>query len=288
MSTALRIAIGSFGRVALLDMDRPLVRHAHSHCHVLIKVEGHDTKFEVGGRTVPLTDEVAVLVNAGQPHSYTHQVGQPPTIILALYIKPRWLGLFRRDWTASAAPNFFTAPGGQLTDSMRRRAHDLAEAMLLDPGNAAEHERLISRVMIATIERMSHWREAGSSYRALARSSPTPDRRVARAKARIEEEPGAIGSMDGLARDVGLSRAQFFRLFERTVGLTPRVYLNMVRIERAVQQVAAQDQTIARISNDLGFSVPAHFSRFFHDHAGSAPTHFRLASTISDGFETDG
>jgi hypothetical protein len=35
MSTALRIAHGAFGRVALLDMDRSLVRHAHHHCHVL-------------------------------------------------------------------------------------------------------------------------------------------------------------------------------------------------------------------------------------------------------------
>ncbi|MGC1665171.1 MAG: AraC family transcriptional regulator, partial [Bradyrhizobium sp.] len=38
MSTALRIAHGAFGRVALLDMDESLVRHAHPHCHVLLKV----------------------------------------------------------------------------------------------------------------------------------------------------------------------------------------------------------------------------------------------------------
>lgn len=280
--------MGSFGRVALLDMDRPLVRHAHAHCHVLIKVEGHDTEFEVGGRTVPLTDDIAVLVNAGQPHSYTHRPEQPPTIILALYIEPHWLGHFRRNWTASAAPDFFPTPGGQLSASMRRRAHDLAEVMLLDPGNAVEHERLISRVMIATIERMAHWQEVGASLRKIARSSPPPDRRIQRAKARIEEMPGAVISMDGLARDVGLSRAQFFRLFEGTVGLTPRVYLNMVRIERAVRQVAARDRSISAISDDLGFSVPAHFSRFFHDHAGSAPSRFRLASTMPDHFETDG
>jgi len=48
MSTALRIAHGSFGRVALLDMDASLVRHAHPHCHVLLKVEGADTHFLVG------------------------------------------------------------------------------------------------------------------------------------------------------------------------------------------------------------------------------------------------
>jgi hypothetical protein len=36
MSTALRIVHDNFGRVALLDMDCSLVRHAHPHCHVLL------------------------------------------------------------------------------------------------------------------------------------------------------------------------------------------------------------------------------------------------------------
>src|SRR5450759_972283 len=65
MSTALRIAHGAFGRVALLDMDRSLVRHAHPLCHVLIKADGADTQFSVGDNLVPLTDTQAAV-------SYTH------------------------------------------------------------------------------------------------------------------------------------------------------------------------------------------------------------------------
>jgi len=38
MSTALRIVHGNSGRVALLDMDCSLVRHAHPHCHVLLNL----------------------------------------------------------------------------------------------------------------------------------------------------------------------------------------------------------------------------------------------------------
>jgi len=45
MSNALRIAHGQFGRVALLDMDASLVRHAHPQCHVLLKARGADTQF---------------------------------------------------------------------------------------------------------------------------------------------------------------------------------------------------------------------------------------------------
>jgi hypothetical protein len=83
MSTALRIAHGAFGRVALLDMDWSLVRHAHPHCHVLLKVEGADTQFVVGDTVYPLTNETAVLVNGWQPHCYVHDPKKPHTIILA-------------------------------------------------------------------------------------------------------------------------------------------------------------------------------------------------------------
>jgi hypothetical protein len=88
MSTALRIAHGAFGRVALLDMDRSLVRHAHPHCHVLLKVDGSDTQFAVDDSFVPLTDRQAVLINAWEAHAYVHQPASPRTVILALYIEP--------------------------------------------------------------------------------------------------------------------------------------------------------------------------------------------------------
>src|SRR6267154_3422889 len=107
MSTALRIVHGNFGRVALLDMDCSLVRHAHPHCHVLLKVEGADTQFVVGNRIHPLTDSVAVLVDGWQPHSYVHDPARPRTLILALYVEPEWLKAFRPGWAASGAPGFF-------------------------------------------------------------------------------------------------------------------------------------------------------------------------------------
>lgn len=140
MSNALRVAKGPFGRVALLDMDRPLVRHAHPHCHVLLKVEGADTQFSVRDRIVPLRDESAVLVNAWEPHAYAHYAGQPATIILALYIEPKWLQAFRPNWRASGAPDFFADSVGGTTPGIRRLTRELAEAMVQEPGNAAAHE----------------------------------------------------------------------------------------------------------------------------------------------------
>lgn len=282
MSSALRIAIGRFGRVALLDMDRPLVKHAHAQCHVLLKVEGVDTEFDVGGRRVDLTDESAVLINAWEHHSYVHRAGQPPTIILALYIEPNWLSAFRDNWQASAEPGFFPQSGGAITPQIRRQARETAEAMVQDPGDAAAHERLIGGLMVSIIERLALWREVLPSLRERAAAMRAPDRRIAQALALMRTEPARITSMDWLARESGLSRAHFFRLFEAETGISPRVYLNTQRVERAVQAVSGHSRSFTDISNDLGFSVPAHFSRFFHDHAGSSPSVFRQVSGLRD------
>ncbi len=282
MSSALRIAIGTFGRVALLDMDRPLVKHAHAQCHVLLKVEGADTEFDVGGRRVALTDESAVLINAWEHHSYVHRAGQPPTIILALYIEPNWLGAFRSNWQASAGPGFFPHPGGAITPQIRRQVGETAEAMVQAPGDAAAHERLIGLLMVSIIERLALWREAQPSLRARATAMRAPDRRIARALGLMRADPARIPSMEWLARESGVSRAHFFRLFEAETGISPRVYLNTQRVERAVQAVANDTRSFTDISNDLGFTVPAHFSRFFHDHAGSSPSIFRDVSALRD------
>src|SRR5208282_2602600 len=98
---------GKFGRVALLDMDRSLVTHAHRTCHVLLKFGGADTAFLVRGKVCPLKDDTAVLVNAWEPHAYTHAPSAPQTIILALYIDPLWLGQIDRALLCSGHSQFF-------------------------------------------------------------------------------------------------------------------------------------------------------------------------------------
>lgn len=106
MSIAQRVFHGRFGRVALLNMDHSLVTHTHSECHVLVKVSGEDTYFNVNGRRVPLSDRTAVLVNAWEPHFYDPQPGAGATLILALYIEPAWLATAQQSLALSGRPDF--------------------------------------------------------------------------------------------------------------------------------------------------------------------------------------
>jgi AraC-like DNA-binding protein len=267
---------GPFGRVALLDMDRRLVRHAHPHCHVLLKVDGDDTQFLVGDRFVPLTDTFAVLVNAWEPHAYVHVPTRRDTLILALYIEPDWLRGFRPNWEASGGPGFFEQPAGEVTPEIRRLAHDLADEMVASSRSEADREHLLSAMMIAVIERFTPWRSIGASLRERARTQLV-DRRIRRAIAMMRTGPEASPNVEALAREAGLSRAHFFRMFERSTGLSPHMFSNMLRVETAISSVLEGTDSLAAIGDRLGFSAPAHFSRFFRDHVSVAPSEFRSA-----------
>lgn len=280
MSEALRIRSGPFGRVALLDMDRSLVRHAHPHCHVLLKVEGADTCFEVGDRMAHLTDEGAVLVNAWEPHAYVHQPGAPRTVILALYIEPAWLSGFRDNWRASGGAGFFRTSNGDTTPEIRKLGHRLAESMVQAPGALAEHEAMLARLMISVIERFSEWRSIEPML-PQATTAVGIDFRIGKAMHLMQTRPGLTDRMEDVARASGMSRANFFRLFERETGITPRMYLNVVRLEQAVEAAVNTDAPFANTAEDLGFSSPGHFTRFFAGHAGVPPSRFRQVSRLA-------
>lgn len=281
MSNALRIRTGKFGRVALLDMDRPLVRHAHPHCHVLLKVEGADTSFLVGDEVVPLTDESAVLINAWTPHAYVHRPNAPRTIILALYIEPSWLAEFRSNWVASAGSGFFDRTFDAITPQIRKQAMTLAASMVHAPTAIADHETQLGELMVSVIERFTEWRSVGPSLRDAAQSQAI-DWRVSKAISKLHKAAGEISDIDSLAQTAGMSRANFFRVFERSTGVTPRVFSNMIRLERAVSAVVSSDLSFGALSDQLGFTAQAHFTRFFRDHTGVPPSSFRSISRLGD------
>jgi AraC-like DNA-binding protein len=256
-------------------MDKPLVTHAHHHCHVLIKASGADTCFNVRGKLAPLTDNSAVLVNAWEAHSYEHQGPLAPrTVILALYIEPEWLGEIQRHLSVAAHPQFFTKPCVEISARIRKLADDLAMEMLCaDDIPAARLETVLFDLMIAVIDPFSEWRNMYNL--AGTRNLATSDPRIRKAMHYMRQNVGAELDMDRIATHSGLSRAHFFTLFRRCTNLTPNVYSNVLRMEAAIVGLTESRDSLTDISLRLGFSASSHFTRFFRQHIGSAPLEFR-------------
>jgi len=275
MSRALRIFQGEFGRVALLDMDKSLISHAHSECHVLFKASGADTYFTVRDRSQLLTDRSAVLINTWEPHFYDHRPGVPRTVILALYIDTNWLATINQSLSLSACPSFFAQPCVELTPAIRRRADDVVAAMIsLEDVPQDRVECMLFDLMLAVIERYSQWRHLSRliSPRLLRAS----DARIRRAIGHIRTHSGTHIDMGQLATECGLSRAHFFTLFKRYTHMTPNVFLNMLRMERACERLAScRPGTLGLLSEELGFSEQSHFTRFFRQHLGVTPSEYR-------------
>lgn len=287
MSRAIKIFQGRFGRVALLDMDKPLVPHAHHHCHALIKVSGPDTFFSVRGELQPLTEETVVLVNAWEPHAYAyHQPEVGDTVLLALYIEPRWLAEIQRQLMVSGHPHFFPHPCVAISPQARNLADRLAGEMLVtDSIPAARLESELFELMISVIDRNSEWRNFGELLRAARGQAIDP--RIRRALALMRDNVGSTLDLDQLAAQCGLSRAHFFALFRRSTNLTPNVYANVLRMETAIRNLTAGNASLADISLDIGFSAQAHFTRFFREHLGTTPSEYRkVVDVVEPGSES--
>jgi AraC-like DNA-binding protein len=194
-------------------------------------------------------------------------------------IEPGWLKEFRLGWAASGAPGFFTHPSGEITPRICSLATNLAADMMTRPERRDAHEVALSELMIAVIERFTPWRSFPALIREL--NLRTGDWRIRRAARIMRNEVGRINRVDTIVRETGLSRAHFFRLFESSIGVPPKVYLNVVRMERAVNAVLHRSESVCDIASALGFAEPAHFTRFFRNHAGVSPREFRNVSRLA-------
>lgn len=280
MSSAIKIFQGRFGRVALLNMSTSLIGHAHHHCHLLIKVGGADSAFRVRGELTPLTQTQAVLVNAWEYHAYEHQSPEQ-TQILALYIEPTWLAEIQRSLAASGHPHFFPQSTATLSANTLNKVEGfLMEFWWNDEFSSQRLEQLLFDLVIDIIRSHSQWQDLTQLMR--MRPHAAKDARIRQAMALMQQEQGQSFVAVDFAQKVGISRAHFYTLFLRDVGVTPLVYANMLRFEAAVRCLSQNKETVADIAHDLGFSASSHFSRFFREHLGITPRDYRQKVSLFD------
>lgn len=81
-------------------------------------------------------------------------------------------------------------------------------------------------------------------------------------------------SVNELASQACLSRAQFFRAFNRELGESPVRFINRERIRKAKRAMLMQGKSISAACMESGFTSENYFSRVFRQLEGSSPTHW--------------
>jgi AraC-like DNA-binding protein len=76
----------------------------------------------------------------------------------------------------------------------------------------------------------------------------------------------------------GYSHRTLISVFRRAVGLTPKQYSRVLRLQRVLEIIStAGTPSLADIALDAGFTDQAHFSREFRPFAGVTPAAYRRA-----------
>lgn len=267
MTTGIGILTGDFGRIALLDMDTPLTTHAHRHCHVVIKMDGADQCFFVEGESVPLTQDVAVVVNSWQEHSYLPLHPDKRTLYLAFYVAPDWLSAQDCELSGIADTRFFQQPSIRLCRDVRRHSRQLMEIMTSAEQGRDDVEALVLEI-VTKLARASDG--CSNSPRRFA------DFRIRRAVRHMHARYDRPYDYDMVAREAGLSRSRFNVLFRQSVGVAPAIYGNAIRLEASVEALRSNVGPCA-IAERLGFSAPGNFTRFFQSHTGVTPAAYQRA-----------
>ncbi len=277
MSRAVSVYHGRFGRATLYELNRPMTTHAHREGHLIFHLDGPHGACRVNGITQGLTERCAVAVNPWEPHEFIPGDLGAGGLFLVLYIDKSWFEHMGRVPYGSLA---FGRAEIEMTPRIRAIKREVVS--LLENFDSAENfDGTLFELTGACFEQS--WRLSGGWQRYSGPASSFIDFRVRKSIVLMSEKLGSEIELDEVARDAGLSRPHFYKLFRRQMGVTPNIYLNTLRMEKAVQRLGQTSRSITEIGYELGFSCQSVFTRFFSSHVGMAPTDYRRAVQVLNG-----
>lgn len=267
---------GAFGRAVVLELRDDLVAHAHAETQFSFWLGGGRAVANLGNEVVNYGEDIALGTNAYESHDARLVDKSQPAVFLVFYISKTWLDERR---AASGRPFFFPTPRLPINAALRQACWRIID-IIISPHHEQkgrleiEVEALINTAIDATM--------APVNQDGLRARSPLLDHRLRAAIAHMREHVDEPISVEDVAGKVGLSRAHFFSLFRDQLNTTPQVFWSAVRVEEVVKRLVLREEPLTSVALELGFSSPGNFSRFFREHMGVSPSHFRRVASTAD------
>jgi AraC-like DNA-binding protein len=276
MSDAIAIVHGSFGRATLYTLDTPMIRHVHRDGHLIFALDGPGGSVTVGSTPIGLTPRRAVAVNTWEIHSFAPGLAAAPSRFLVLYIRPGWFGALGRLPVRSL---FFARPAIEVSLPIEVLVGRVVQVLL----GAAPRGLLTELVYDLTVACIDQTRLAASPLTREPEARRVSDFRVRKSLRLMQASVGSAAGLAAIAAESGLSRPHFFKMFRHQTGLTPKLFWNTLRMERACAALAESPRSVTEIGLELGFASQSSFSRFFALNTGLPPSAYRRAARLLDG-----
>ena len=82
-------------------------------------------------------------------------------------------------------------------------------------------------------------------------------------------------SWNGELREIGLSERRVVQIFKDVYGMTPKAYMDILKLREAKRLLSETDKKVIDIAASVGFGGLSAFNRFFKEQAGCSPAAYR-------------
>ena len=218
-----------------------------------VGAEGRETVMERGS---------LLLIAPGTAHDYGHLDDEGAWCDIWVHFHPRAHWLPWLDWPQ-------VGKGTMLLD-VSANFSLIETEMRLMLENVRSASRLRDDTALNCLERVILMCDALNPLQATTRLDPRIRRSLDIIAERLER-PMTVAS---LSQEVGFSRSRFTILFTEQVGMSPQIYIESVRLDRAAQLLRVSRWTIAQIAERTGFSNAYYFSTRFRRRHGVPPSQY--------------
>lgn len=249
--------------------------HAHGHTvarpqgtpeHILILCLDGAGRGHLDGAGWSLHGGQGVLLPPGLPHDYAAAPDNPWTLI--------WF-----HFTGAWAEEFAQVVGG----TGRQRKFSVHDIEILVEAFEDCYRHVLGGYTDADLIGLS---TSFAHFLGLCRTLQRPvdprrrhtEDRVLRTIRFMREHLSRPISLEELARTAALSIPHYSATFKRQMNCSPVEFLTRLRLQTACERIEWSNDTLAQISDAVGFSDPLYFSRVFRRHMGITASEYRHRS----------
>ncbi|WP_261344854.1 helix-turn-helix domain-containing protein [Rubripirellula obstinata] len=268
------------------DPQEPFGLHAHEFSEIVIITGGQGVHI-TGEDTYGLKAGDTFVIGGSRPHDY---LDLDKLRLINVLIDTDELAMDVSD--LQSLPGFhalFTLEPAwrkrhQFNSRLQLSPHELVQAIrLVDQLEAELDERSPGFGIMATTLLLQLAAFLSRCYNQTHNPKSKSLLRIAETIAHIERHYSDPISLDELIEMSGMSRRNFLRAFESTMGHSPIKYLIRIRIRQACKLLERDDLSITQIAMQVGFSDSNYFSRQFRSLMGLTPRNFRKRNLIAAG-----
>lgn len=260
------------------EPQKPFGLHAHEFSEVVIIT---------GGKGLHTTDEDSYELTCGdvfviggdRAHDY---LNMEDLRLLNILFDPTELPMAMKDLPSMPGyHSLFT-----LEPAWRKR-HQFSSRLRLPPNELVECIRTVEQIEHELQERSGGFGVMATALfmqlvaylsRCYSRSYNPLNKsllRIVEAISHIESHYVEPITLDELTEISGMSRRNFLRTFETTMGCPPITYLIRLRVRRACELLRHHELSITEIAMTVGFNDSNYFSRQFRGVTGTSPREYR-------------